>query len=163
MNNKVLLAIGIALLLLGFFKPNFNFPINKPGPVDTIVVVTPPETKELREKCQLVIDVLQNGPSDRKQDGKRLSDLYSDLAVLIRLDGENEVVKTTEEIRQANSLSGVMLQMNIKDKYKGLSDATQTVLLSELGDDAVPLDEELRGKAVKAFMALSWACLEGSK
>jgi hypothetical protein len=164
MNNKVLLAIGVVLLLLGFFKPNLNFPINNPGPVDTtIVVVTPPETKELREKCQLVIDVLQSGPNDRKQDGKRLSDLYSDLAVLIKLDGENEVVKTTEEIRQANSLSGIMLQMNIKNKYKGLSDATQTVLLSELGDDVVPLDEELRSKAVKAFMALSWACLEGSK
>ncbi len=163
MNNKVLLAIGVVLLLLGFFKPNLNFPINKPDPVDVILVVTPPESKELREKCQLVIDVLQNGSSDRKQDGKRLSGLYSDLAVLIEQDGENEVVKTTEEIRQANSLSGVMLQMNIRDKYKGLSDATQAVLLSELGDDIVPLDEDLRNKAVKAFMALSWACLEGSK
>jgi hypothetical protein len=163
MNNKVLLIIGVLLLLVGLVKPNINFPINNPPtPVDNIVVVTPPETKELREKCQLVIDVLKAGSSDSKQDGKRLSELYSDLAVLIRLDGENEVVKTTEEIRQANSLSGVMLQMNIKDKYKGLSDATQAVLLSELGDDIVPLDEELRGKAVKAFMALSWACLEGS-
>jgi len=164
MNNKVLLVIGAVLLLIGLIRPNINLPINNPRPVDnTIIVVTPPETKELKEKCQFVIDVLQNGSSDRKQDGKRLSELYSDLAVLIRLDGENEVVKTTEEIKQANSLSGVMLQMNIKDKYKGLSDATQAVILSELGDDIVPLDEELRGKAVKAFMALSWACLEGSK
>jgi hypothetical protein len=44
-----------------------------------------------------------------------------------------------------------------------LSDATQAVILSEVGDDIVPLDEELRTKAVKAFMALSWACSEGSK
>ena len=164
MNNKVLLVIGGILLLIGLVRPNINLPINNPKPVDTtIVVVTPPEDKELKEKCQLVIDALKAGPSDRKQDGKRLSELYSDLAVLIRLDGENEVVKTTEEVRQANSLSGLMLQMSIKDKYDGLSEATNAVVLSEIGDDIVPLDEDLRGKAVKAFMALSWACLEGSK
>jgi hypothetical protein len=163
MNNKVLLVIGAILLLIGLVRPNFNFPINNPKPVDAIVVVTPPENKDLKEKCKPIIDALQNGSSDRKQDGKRLSDLYSDLAVLIRLDGENEVVKTTEEIRQSNSLAGVMLQMNIKDKYDGLSEATQAVVVNEIGDEIVPLNEELRGKAVKAFMALSWACLEGSK
>lgn len=163
MNNKVLLVIGGLLLLIGLVRPNINFPINNPNPVDNIVVVTPPADEELKKTCQLVIDVLKAGPSDRKQDGKRLSELYSDLAVLIRLDGENEVVKTTEEVRQANSLSGLMLQMNIKDKYDGLPEATNAVVLSEIGDDIVPLDEDLRGKAVKAFMALSWACLEGSK
>jgi hypothetical protein len=165
LNSKTLLLIlASVLIFVGLTKPDLKWPIKpKPSVVDTIVVVTPPESKELRTKCQLVIDALKNGPSDRKQDAKRLSELYSDLAVLIKLDGENEVVKTTEEIRQANSLAGVMLQMNIKDKYKGLSDATQAVILSEVGDDIVPLDEELRTKAVKAFMALSWATLEGSK
>lgn len=163
MNNKVLLIIGALLLLVGLIRPNINFPINNPKPIDNIVVVTPPADEQLKKTCQLVIDVLKAGPSDRKQDGKRLSELYSDLAVLIRLDGENEVVKTTEEVRQANSLSGLMLQMNIKDKYDGLPEATNTVVLKEIGDDIVPLDEDLRGKAVKAFMALSWACLEGSK
>jgi hypothetical protein len=163
MNNKVLLIIGALLLLVGLIRPDINFPINNPKPVDNIVVVTPPADEELKKTCQLVIDVLKAGPSDRKQDGKRLSELYSDLAVLIRLDGENEVVKTTEEVRQANSLSGLMLQMNIKDKYDGLPEATNTVVLKQIGDDIVPLDEDLRGKAVKAFMALSWACLEGSK
>lgn len=163
MNNKLLLVIGILLLAIGIFKPNINLPLNNPDPVDNIVVVTPPSDEELKKTCQLVIDVLKNGSSDRKQDGKRLSELYSDLAVLIKLDGENEVIKTTEEVRQANSLSGLMLQMNIKDKYDGLPEATNTVVLKEIGDDIVPLDEDLRGKAVKAFMALSWACLEGSK
>ncbi len=165
LNSKTLLLILAGVLIfVGLTKPDLKWPVKpKPSVVDTIVVVTPPESKELREKCQSVIDVLQNGSGDRKQDGKRLSELYSDLAVLIRLDGDKEVVKTTEEIRQANSLSGVMLQMNIKDKYEGLSEATQKVIVSEIGDDIVPLDEQLRGKAVQAFMALSWACLEGSK
>jgi hypothetical protein len=163
MNNKVLLTIGVALLLLGLFRPNINLPINNPNPVDNIVVVTPPSDEGLKKTCQLVIDVLKSGSSDRKKDGKRLSELYSDLAVLIRLDGENEVVKTTEEIRQANSLAGLMLQMNIKDKYDGLSEGTNAVIVSEIGNDIIPLDDDLRDKAVKAFMALSWACLEGSK
>lgn len=162
--KNLLLALGAALVFIGLTKPDLSSIIKpKPNVVDNIVVVTPPESKELREKCQSVIDVLKNGSGDRKADGKRLSELYSDLAVLIKLDGENEVVKTTEEIRQANSLAGVMLQMNIKDKYDGLSEATQAVVINEIGDDIVPLDEELRGKAVKGFMALSWACLEGSK
>lgn len=163
MNNKVLLVIGGLLLLVGLIRPNINFPINNPDPVDNIVIVVPPEDDELKQKCQTVIDALKSGDDNRKQDGKRLSDLYSDLATLIRLDKENEVVKTTEEIRQANSLAGSMLQMNLQGKYPKLADAAQSVIVSEIGDDIVPLDEELRGKAVKAFMGLSWACNEGSK
>jgi hypothetical protein len=163
MSNKLLLVIAAVLIFIGITKPNFVLPINNPQPVNNIVVVVPPADEELKKTCQLVIDVLKAGPSDRKQDGKRLSELYSDLAVLIKLDGENEVVKTTEEVRQANSLSGLMLRMNIKDKYDGLPEATNVVVLKEIGDDIVPLDENLRNKAAKAFMALSWACLEGSK
>ena len=164
MNSKILLAIGCGLLLVGLLKPNIQFPLNnKPVVVDNIVVVTPPADKNLREKCQLVIDVLSNAGSDRKKDGQRLSDLYMDLATLIELDGENQVVKTTEEIRQANVLSGMMLRMNIQGKYPGLADAAQTVVISQIGDEAVVLDEELRQKAVEAFRALSWACYEGAK
>jgi hypothetical protein len=163
MNNKVLLVIGGLLLLVGLIRPNINFPINNPRPVDNIVIVVPPEDDALKQKCQSVINAIKSGDSNRKQDGKRLSELYSDLATLIRLDKENEVVKTTEEIRQANSLSGSMLQMNLQGKYPDLAEAAQAVLVSEIGDDIVPLDEELRGKVVKAFMGLSWACNEGSK
>jgi hypothetical protein len=164
LNSKtLLLVLAGVLIFLGLTKPDLAWPVRSKPNVDNIVVVTPPESKELREKCQTVIDVLKNGSGDRKQDGKRLSELYSDLAVLIRLDGENEVVKNTEEIKQANSLSGAMLQMNLKGKYPGLSEAAQTVIVSEIGNDIVPLDENLRGQAVKAFTALAWACLEGSK
>lgn len=165
MNNKVLLAIGGILLVLGLFKPNITniLPINKPDVVDSIVIVTPPQNEELRKKCQLVIDVLKSGSSDRKKDGNRLSDLYMDIATLIELDGENEVVKTTEEIRQANSLCGAMLRLDIKGKYPGLSDGAQVVVSSCIGDDIVPLDPELRKKAVEAFRGLAWACSEGAK
>ncbi len=163
MNNKVLLGIGVVLLLLGFFKPNLNFPISNPNPDAVIVVVTPPQDKELKDKCQSVIDVLSSGPKDRKKDGVRLSDLYMDLATLMELDGEDEVVKTTEEVRQANSLCGAMLRMNIKGKYPGLADAAQTVIINQIGNDMVPLDSDLRKKSAEAFRALAWACNEGSK
>lgn len=162
MNKTTLLVIGGLLLLIGLVKPNLRLPIDKP--IDTaIVVVTPPSDTELKNKCKLVIDILKYGSSDRSKDGKRLSELYMDIATLIELNGDNEVIKTTEEIRQANTLSGAMLRMNIKGKYPGLSDAAQTVIMSQIGDDSAPLDDELRSKATEAFRALAWACNEGSK
>ena len=163
MSNKFLLVVAVVLIFIGITKPNLNMPINNPKPSDNIVVVVPPEDNNLKEKCQLVIDSLKEGSSDRKTDGKRLAELYSDLATLIRLDKENEVVKTTEEIRQANSLAGLMLQMNLQGKYPGLSDGAESILMDQIGDDIVPLDDTLRGKAVNAFMGLAWACNEGSK
>lgn len=162
MNKKLLLAVGLLLLGIGIFKPNLSIPINKPDN-HTIVIVTPPSDKDLRELCKPVIDALQKGSNDRNADGKRLSELYFDLATLIELDGENEVIKTTEEIRQANSLGGLMLRMNIKGKYPDLVGAAQQLLSKTIGDDMVPLDKELRAKAVETFRALSWATNEGSK
>ena len=162
MNNKLLLGVGIALVLFGLFKTNLNFPVVNQNN-NTIVVVTPPQEKDLKDKCQLVINALADGSTDRKKDGTRLSDLYMDLATLIELDGEDEVVKTTEEVRQANSLCGAMLRMNIKGKYPGLPDAAQSVIITQIGDDIVPLDSDLRKKSAEAFRALAWACNEGSK
>lgn len=166
MNNKILLVIGCILLLIGLFRPSIFVPVNN-GPViidnNSIVVVSPPSDKELKDKCKLVIDILVNSKTNSKKDGQRLCDLYIDLATLIELDAENETIKTTEEIRQANTLAGPMLRMNMQGKYPGLADAAQIVIASQIGDDAVALDSELRKKAVDAFKALAWACYEGTK
>jgi len=165
MNNKsLLLVLGLALVCVGIFQPTIGKPvINKPDIVDTIVVITPPADKALLEACDPVISALKNGDKSRVADGRRLSSLYMDLSTLIELDGENQVVKTTEEIRQANSLSGVMLKLNIKDKYPGLAEAANGVVVVGIGDDTVLLDENLRAKAVESFRALAWACNEGAK
>jgi hypothetical protein len=162
MNNKVLLAIGAVLLFLGLVRPDFNLPINRPVN-NSIVIVTPPSDSEVRDLCKPIIDALKNGASSRTKDAQRLSDLYMDLATLIELDGDNEVVKTTEEIRQANSLTGLMLRLNIKGSYPGLGEASQSFIASQIGDDVVTLDNNLRTKSVNAFKALAWACNEGSK
>lgn len=166
MNSKFLLIVAGILIFIGLTKPNIGniLPINNPVRVDSIVVITPPSDSALKDQCQNIIEILKGATSsDRAKDGKRLSELYMDLATLIELDKEDEIIKTTEEIRQANSLSGLMLRMNIQGKYPGLGDAAHNVMVSQIGEDVAPLDAGLRQKAVDAFRALAWAFNEGTK
>lgn len=158
-STKILLLLtALVLLLIGIFKPNLPFNRNV-IPVPN-VVVTEPSDQNLKNACKEVITILQKGDGS---DALRLSSLYMDIAALIELDGENEVIKTTEDIRQANRLSGLLLRLDIKGKYENLSDATTKVIKTGIGDDDVSLDQEVRKKAVDSFRALAWACKEGSK
>lgn len=165
MNNKYLLLLVAGLLIVvGVAKPDFKLlgGGNRIS-VDEIVVVTPPADQKLREVCFGVVESLKDGGSTREKDGKRLANLYMDIARLIELDGEDMVIKNTDEIRYANSLAGVMLRMDIKGKYPKLSESAKAVIVSVIGDDNVPLDVETRAKAAESFRALAWACHEGSK
>lgn len=159
MNNKTLLLIIAAILLLvGIFKPNLSVVPSTPS-VPSVNVVAPSDP-EMKEACSEVISILQKGKSS---DALRLSSLYMDISTLIELDGENEVIKTTEDIRQANSLSGLLLKLDIKGKYPNLAEAAKKVIVTGIGDDDVSLDAQLRKKAAESFRALAWACKEGSK
>lgn len=166
MNNKALLIAAVVLVSIGLLKPDLSSILNigtvERGRVDVVDVVKPTD-KSLLDACFDVIKSLKAGPSSRTQDAKKLSSLYNDLATLISLDAENEVVKTTDEVRLANSLSGVMLKMDIKGKYKDLAPACNSVIVAAIGNDSVLLDKDLREKAVDGFKALAWACNEGSK
>jgi hypothetical protein len=167
MNNKWLLIVAAVLVAIGIFKPsleNINIPL---GPKPQVVVVDElnlpePKTPELRVKANDVIQALSIS-ADRKTDAKRLAGLYNDMATLISLTNENEVIKNTDEIRQANRLAGLMLKLDIKGKYPDLPKAAQSLVIEAIGDDHVLLNEELREKAVDGFKALAWACYEGSK
>lgn len=164
MNKKtILLAVAGLLIVFGLVKPDLSI-LGGGGNNNTndIVIVTPPADAKLREICGPVISALKANNS-RISDGKRLSSLYYDIATLIELDGDELVIKTTDDVKNANSLSGVMLRMDIKGKYPNLAKATNTVIIQTIGDDSVPLDPELRAKASESFKALSWACNEGSK
>lgn len=167
MNSKNLtLLIAVGLILLGLFKPDFSNVINKPKPPVVIVdelAVEKPSDEGLLAKCDAVISALKNGPSDRVIDGKKLAYLYMDMAKLIELDGTDVVIKNTEEIRQANSLSGMMLKLDLQGKYPELKKAAQDLVVTAVGDDHVDLDADLRANAVTGFKALAWACNEGSK
>lgn len=166
LNSKLVLFLAGVLIFIGLTKPDLSFVIPD-NSVDVVVNpdldVKKPTDEVLVEKCQDVIEAFDGSSFDKEKDGQRLALLYLDLATLVELDGDQEVVKTTEEIRQANALSGSMLRLNLKGTYPGLSDAANNLLVSQIGEDIVPLDGELRAKAVDAFRALAWACFEGSK
>lgn len=167
MTNKVLLFIASILIVLGLTKfdissliPNIN-----PNPVSVDVVdVSPPTDSDLREKANDIVSLLKSqlDPKDLVKFSK-LRDLYFDLSVLIALDGDSEVIKTTDEIRQANSMAGIMLKLDLKNKYEGLAKCNNDLVVAAIGDDAVILSSDLRAKAVDAFKALSWAYNEGCK
>lgn len=164
MNSKNLVLVVAGLLIcLGLFKPDFSNLVNRPTNSDVVVDVEKPSNKDLLDECNEVIKALKNGPSSRKSDGKRLASLYADMATLISLDGDDLVIKDTEEIRQANKLSGLMLRLDIKGKYPNLPEAAKNLIVASIGDDHVLLDEKLRAGAVDGFKALAWSCLEGSK
>jgi len=170
MNSKTItLIVAVVLILIGLVKPDFSKLLDrtpKPSP-DVVVVndliVEKPTDEGLLAKCDPVIAALKNGAGDRKSDGKRLASLYLDMATLISLDGEDLVIRNTEEIRQANSLSGLMLKLDMKGKYPDLANAAKDLVVTAVGDDNVDLDKELRNNAVLGFKALAWACNEGAK
>jgi hypothetical protein len=164
MNKTILLVIAMILLVIGLFKPSFIDAFN-PKPSPSVVVddsELPKPSDELIKKSTNIIKALSVSP-ERKTDGKKLASLYKDIAELIALDGENELITNTDEIRQANKLAGVMLKLDIKNKYPDLPESAQAMIVSVVGDDQIPLTTELRAKAIDSFMALAWACNEGSK
>jgi hypothetical protein len=166
MKNKILLAIGALLVLLGIFQPDLGSLINSnPAVVGVECYVTDaPSDTGLLEKARDVTAILQDSEdSTRKNDALKLSCLYADMATLIELDGEDQVIKSTNAIREVNSIAGKMLRLNIKDKYPNLAEAAQSLLVTAVGNDDVALDDDLRTKSAEAFRALSWAFYQGSK
>lgn len=164
-SKNIVLLVAVVLLAVGIFKPNLESII--PGSKPNVVVIDnldlkAPESEALKLKGKDIIKALSVDP-DRKTDGRRLAALYKDMAILISLDEENQVIKNTEEIRQANKLAGLMLRLDIKGKYEDLPEAAQALVLEAIGDDHVLLSKELREKAVDGFNALAWFCYEGSK
>jgi hypothetical protein len=163
MKNNLLLAIAGLLVLIGltgFDLTRLNVMPNRPNVVDVLELPEPTDLAVKKEADDVVVVLKESGA---KSDAKRLRDLYLDLAKLVELDGENEVVRNTEEIRQANSLAGVMLRLDIKGKYPDLAKEAKEVVVAAIGDDQILLSKELRVKAVEGLNALAWACNMGSK
>lgn len=160
--TKVFLVL-VALGLIGYsiYKPELMNVRPRPT-VDLSVVEIADPSANLKPLAEKVVDILVSVP-DHKSDCRKLRDLYIDLGTLVSLDAENEVITTSEEIRQANSLAGTMLRLDIKGKYKDLSLATKDVMVAAIGDDLIVLNADLRKQAESGFLALAWACNEASK
>jgi hypothetical protein len=165
MNSKTLVLLIAALLIaVGLFKPDLGSLVNRPQPdVVEVEELLAPFREGLKTKADEVVKILKDGDLDRKTDGKRLASLYVDLATLVALDGDDEVIKNTEEIRQSNRLAGTMLKLDMKNKYPKLGEACKAVIVEAIGDDSVALNKESRIQAAEGFKALAWACLQGSK
>ena len=161
-SNSIILVIGSLLICYGLFSSTIKNNIG-PTPVVSVVSVESPQDPNLRKDCEVVTQTFLKGSGNLKVDGTKLSNLYSDLAKLISLDGENETIKNTDEIRDANRLAGLLYDLDLKGKYPELSAVATNVIKNYIGDDNVILDKNLRQKAVEAFNGLSWAFYEGSK
>ena len=160
--KNILLGLAALLIIVGLLKPEFSNILgpNKPATVD-VLELSEPTDPAIKKEADDVVSVLKEAGA--KVDARRLRDLYMDLAKLVEIDGEDEVIKSTEEIRQANSLAGVMLRLDIKGKYPDLAKETKEVVVAAIGDDQILLSKELRVKAVEGLNALAWACNQGSK
>lgn len=161
MKDKVLLGIGALLVLLALSKPDLNGFFNTNGGVNNQKIEQ--IDSESQAMVQPIVDIMKSGSSDRREDGKRLASLFSDIATLIQLDGEDQAVSNTEEIKEANIIAGKLLKLNLKNKYPNLALECSNYVTKLIGDDNVALDTDLRSKAVQAFRGLAWACNEGSK
>ena len=160
-DKKILLGLGVLLVLVGLLKPEFSDLLKPRPPVVDVLELSTPTDEAVKKEADDVVVVLKEAGA--KGDAKRLRDLYIDLAKLVELDGEDEVIKSTEEIRQANSLAGIMLRLDMKGKYPNLAKEAKEVVVASIGDDQILLSKELRVKAVEGLNALAWACNEGSK
>lgn len=160
-DKKILLGLGGLLVLLGLLKPEFSDLVKPRPPVLDVLELSAPTDETVKKEADDVVLALKQ--AGVKSEAKKLRDLYIDLAKLVELDGEDEVIKSTEEIRQANSIAGIMLRLDIKGKYPTLAKEAKEVVVAAIGDDHILLSKELRVKAVEGLNALAWACNEGSK
>lgn len=164
MNNKqIFLIIGTILIIFGLLRPDLSSIgiSNRPAAID-VLELKEPSDESIKKQAIDVVNIFRTTDGS-KQDAKKLRDLYIDISKLVSLDNDDEVIKSTEEIRQANSLAGLMLRLDIKGKYPNLSKEAKEVIVAAIGDDQILLSSELRAKAVEGFNALAWACNEGTK
>jgi len=154
-NNMVLWFLALCLIGYGIIQPGYSSFSKEsiPAPV-----------AEIQTKCEKIISIIKSTDDpNKKKDMGHLVSLYSDLSKLISMDSEDTVIKNTEEIKEANRLSGKMLDIDLKDKYENLGSEMNIFVISSIGDDNVVLSPELRQKSVETFKALAWAVQEGSK
>jgi siroheme synthase (precorrin-2 oxidase/ferrochelatase) len=161
-SNALLIIAGLLILVgLGKFDlSKINILPNKPAVVDVMELSVPSDESILKE-AKDVVKIVKDQMT--KEEARKLRDLCLDLGQLIKLDGEDQVIKNTEEIRQANSIAGSMLKLDIKGKYPDLAQETKEVIIAAIGDDNIVLSPDLRVKCVDGFNALAWAFNEGSK
>lgn len=162
MNKNIVLILAGLLILLSLSNKFNLIKLSPNSPVVDVMELVEPTDPNVKKEADDVVSLLKNS-NGSKSDFRKLRDLSLDLGRLVQLDGEDLVIKNTEEIRQANSLAGVMLKLDIKGKYPNLAKEAKEVIVASIGDDNITLSPELRVKAVDGFNSLAWAYNEASK
>lgn len=164
--DKVVLILAGALVLIGLLKPDFSnlIPSNRPVAIETETLQAPVSTdvKAIAEKVTKIFK--ESTAKDKKVKGQRFKSLMIDLAKLIKLDGEREIVKSTKELRLANSIAGRMSDLDMKGEFTDLAKTCTEVLAASLGGtEDILLTPELREKGGDGFLAIAWAVEQGLK
>lgn len=148
------LAIFLCLALCGCLPP-----VEDVAPVAPVVDSTIDQPNPaIQERLKPVTVAL----SVNKQDAAELGQFY--LAFSDMLKHDTTAIQSTSQIRLANSTGAkVMFGGRLKGKYPGVTQTIDSFLAESISPDDVPLNDELRSKAVDAFKALGWACMEASK
>ena len=163
-NNLVLILAG-TLVLIGLVKPDFsNLLPNKPAVVEN-EALTAPASDEVRVVAEKITKIFkESSAKDKKIKGQRFKSLMVDLAKLIKLDGEKEVVKSTKELRFANAVAGNMSDLDMRGEFVDLAKTCTEVVAASLGGtEDILLTPELREKGGDGFLAIAWAVEQGLK
>jgi hypothetical protein len=164
-NNLVLILAG-TLVLIGLVKPDFSnlLPNNRPAVIENEVLAAPAsdEVKAVAEKITKIFK--ESSAKDKKIKGQRFKSLMIDLAKLIKLDSEKEVIKSTKELRFANAVAGNMSDLDMKGEFVDLAKTcTEVTTVSLGGTEDILLTPELREKGGDGFLAIAWAVEQGLK
>jgi len=163
-NNLVLILAG-TLVLIGLVKPDFsNLLPNKPVVVENETLSAPVSdgVKAVAEKITKIFK--ESSAKDKKIKGQRFKSLMIDLAKLIKLDSEKEVIKSTKELRFANAVAGNMSDLDMKGEFVDLAKTcTEVIAVSLGGTEDILLTPELREKGGDGFLAIAWAVEQGLK
>lgn len=162
--TSLLLGLGVLMMGIGIFGTRLGSIITPNGNNPNVTIsIEEPSDKTLLKLVQPVISAWESGPADtRFRDASRLASLYLDIATLIELEGDNLCIKNTEEIREANKLSGNMLKLQLRDKYPDLKEACNSFVVASIGEENILLTTELRQRSTSVFRALAWACQQGA-
>ena len=128
----LVLAVGITVYLV---KGNQS----APAPAPPVSVTTE------------IARILDGNP----EDAARIQAVYTAMADVLEKDTEG-IIKTTEDIRQANGLVGRLAYgTELKGKYPGLASAVDNEIIRAIGRQRVALSSDMKAKTVQAFRDIS--------
>ena len=92
-----------------------------------------------------------------KEDAQQISDFFSELASVI--ENDVELIKTTKNFRDFNSLAGGLnfAGLELKDKYPSLGEHIDQSIIDSIGKENNPLSPEKRSDLVECLRAVAWA------